>query len=178
MSAPLYVLAAEYRKLTEALDREFEDSGGEITEGTEALDAALGELGVSIQDKVENIGKILANLDATAEAINAEEVRLIKRRQSIDKKHARLKEYLRLAITASGMKKVQGPLFTATIRAGSESVKLADDFDVRKLPQNLVRQPPTPPPEPDKKAIKEALKANEVVPGCSLHTGPTTVIIK
>ena len=178
MSAPLYVLAAEYNKLTEALDREFVSSEGEVTEDTEALEAALGELGVSIQDKVENIGKILANLDATAEAINAEEVRLVKRRKTIENKHARLKEYLRLAITTSGMKKVQGPLFTATIRAGSESVKLADDFDIKKLPESLVRQPPTPPPEPDKKAIKEALKSNEVVPGCSLHTGPTTVIIK
>lgn len=66
------------------------------------------------------------------------------------------------------MKKIQSPEFTVSVRANPKAVMIAADAI---LPAEFMVQPPTPPPRPDKAALKEALEAGRTVEGCWLEQG-------
>jgi replicative superfamily II helicase len=148
----LYELAQNYAQLMEMAEEMESD----------ALVDTLESLQDAIEDKVENIAKLIKNLEADVKIIKEEEQRLADRRRSIESKVARLKEYLQEQLEVAGLQKVKRATITVAIQNNPPSVEIADEKLIPSefmIPQN---------PKIDKQAILERLKNGEMVPGCSL----------
>lgn len=93
----------------------------------------------------------------------------IKRLQALAKHYEtaeqRLYDALLYNMQAAAIERIEGPTMTISIRQKSEAV---DVFDAAQIPIEYMRQPETPPLQPDITAIKAALKARQDVPGCRL----------
>jgi len=148
----LYELARSYAEL---LDRA-EDID------TEALVDTLASLQDAIEDKAENIAKLIKNLEADAKIIKEEEQRLAERRRAIEAKVDKLKMYLQEQLEIAGLQKVKRPTITVSIQANPPSV---DVIDEKAIPNDfLIPQAP----KVDKRSILERLKKGESVPGVTL----------
>lgn len=124
-------------------------------------------------DKAIAVIKFVENLNGDTSVIDAEIKRLQERKKVITNKQKRLREYLLHNMQANGITKIECPLFTASLRKGIESVDISDESI---LPDEFVKAEVVT--KPDKKAIKDALKAGASVPGAALKCGDTTIVIK
>ncbi|WPZ17839.1 siphovirus Gp157 family protein [Geobacillus subterraneus] len=148
----LYELAENYAKLLEMAEEMDTDA---IVDTLEALQEA-------IEDKAENIAKLIRNLEADVKVIRDEEKRLAERRQVIENKIERLKSYLQEQLEIAGIEKVKRPTITVSIRKNPPSV---DVIDETLIPDDFLIPQPA---KVDKKAILERLKNGEHVPGAAL----------
>lgn len=142
---------------------------GETNLDLEALDALQLERGKA----VENLALYFKNLMAEAEAIKAEEDKLKKRRESTLKTAERVESYLTYVLQGE---KFKTPRVVVGYRTSS-SVEVGDGFVewAAKNAPNLLRT--TTKTEPDKAAIKDALKNGEDVK-CAAMISKTTMSIK
>lgn len=145
--ATLYEITGEYLQLMDMLD----DPEVDPIVLMDTMDAIGGEL----DDKAENYGRIIRNLEAEAEAIKAEVDRLSKRRKTIDSNIDRLKKRLQMAMEITNRPKIDTPLFKFYIQKNAPSV-VVDLEDLQDMPMEyLTYHEPTP----NKAALKDALKA-------------------
>jgi hypothetical protein len=100
---------------------------------------------------------------ATASAIDERMKALRHRANRIEWRADALRCIQRDMLTAAGLRKIERPAATLSIRAGSLSVQITD---ADAVPTQLRRPGP-----PDKAAIKAAIKAGEDVPGVHLEHG-------
>jgi hypothetical protein len=156
----LYELTTEYRTALAVLD------GSEFDEQT--IRDTLDGMQFPIEEKVRNVAMFVHNLEATTTAIKVAEGHMADRRKVIENKVAAIKEYLKSNMEACEITKIESPYLTLSIKKNPPSVQIdRDDL----IPPKYMKQPEPPPPSPDKKAIGEALKLGEIVPGCSLKAG-------
>ena len=139
----------------------------------EAVKNTLEMVQDDFNSKAIAIIKLAENMDADTSAIDAEIERLKSRKQVLVNRKQQLRDYLLHNMEASGIQKIECPLFTATLRKGVESVEIEDQS---KLPDEFVSVEVVT--KPDKNAIKAALKAGQEVLGASLKRGATTITIK
>lgn len=132
---------------------------GELILDNEALDA----LQMERDQKIENLALYVKDLSATAKAIRDEERVLAERRQAIEKKSARLQQYLTYAL--------QGQKFsTARVACSfrrSETVECSPEFIewAKKNDITLLRQKE---PEVNRTEIKAKLQAGMTIPYTAL----------
>lgn len=131
---------------------------GEIID-IEALDA----LEMERDTKVENIALWIKNLLSDADQINAEREALKSREDAAKNKAERLKKYLANYLNGA---KFETPKVKVSFRK-SESVDVTDISKIMNLDDadSYLRYKE---PEPDKTAIKQAIKSGTNIPGCSL----------
>lgn len=155
----LYELTSKYNALLEM---------AEETDATAFLDT-LETLEEGIEDKAENIAKLIKNLTADTEAIKAEENRLADRRKAVENKISSLKTYLQNQMEVVGIDKVKRPTLTVSIRNNPPSVKVTDEtlLDSYMIPQE---------PKLDKKALLTELKAGFEIQGAELVQGRSLMI--
>lgn len=147
----LYELTANAAYLQQLLE------DGEIDEQTyaDSLESMM------IDEKVENICKVVRNLEAQSAAFKEEEERLAKKRKVAENGVKRLKDSLVNLMQTTNDKKIKAGLFTVSL-GSSKSVEV---FQQNELPECFLKpQPPTV----DKTAISAALKAGDVVPGARM----------
>lgn len=120
----------------------------------------LQALEMEFEAKALNIACWIKNLKAEAEAIKTEKQNLEKRQKAAENKAESLKKYL--SDNLNGMKLKDSRVAISYRR--SESVEVDDMLDLRTLPDDLVKVRL----EPDKTAIKEAIKEGMVVKGCRI----------
>lgn len=151
----LYELSEQYNKLQEL-----------ISEGTdkEMFADSLEGLEGDIEDKAENMAKLIRSLETEADGIKSEEERLYSRRMSISNRITDIKEYLQFQLSSMNIDKVKGKLFTVAMQNNPQSVKLLND-NVMAFNQKYIVVSRTL----DKKAILEDLKAGDVVEGAELQ---------
>ena len=137
-------------------DFEIDEETGEIL-NAEELDA----LQMARDEKIENVGLWIKNLQAEAEAVKKEKDAMADRQKRLEKKAESLKNYLTYALRGE---KFSTPRISMTFRR-SESVLIPDEalLDDRFVNITLVKKP-------DKKLIKDTLKAGKEVPGAELVT--------
>jgi hypothetical protein len=153
----LYQLTDQYRQAAERLaDLDLPD---EVIADT--LEGMAGELEV----KATNVAAFARNLETTAAAIKDAEASMAARRKAIERRAESLRHYLLHNMQRAGIKRIDSPHFTLSVKDNPPAV---DVFDPFQLPAEFMRQPDPPPPAPDKPAIKEALKAGVDVPGARL----------
>lgn len=135
----------------------------EIDEETgEILNAeALDQLQMAREDKIEGVGLWIKNLTAEAEAVKKEKDAMADRQRRLEKKVESLKHYLEYALQGE---KFSTPRISMSFRR-SESVFIPDEaqLDDRFVNVTMVKKP-------DKKLIKDTLKAGLEVPGAELVT--------
>jgi len=120
--------------------------------------------------KIEDYGFVLRNMDAFAEAMLAEEVRMTTRRLAHEKRIQAIKDWLLQNMIACNITKIECAAFTIKAVVNPASV---DVFDAAQIPAEFMRTPEPKPPiaAPDKRAILDAMKTGQAVAGCSIkHT--------
>lgn len=159
----LFELAPAYSQAMEIFEQMTADgcSQDELDEAMQIIEKIGGDL----NEKALNIASWVKNLEAEAKAIKEAEQSMAKRRQSATNRAERLKAFLLSGMKVAGVQKMQFPQFCVAIRQNPESVKIADGA---AIPESLLRFVE---PEPDKAAIKAALKSGEIIPGCILERG-------
>ena len=140
--------------INNAVDPETGEIAEDYIEQLEALEMARDE-------KVENIGCWIKNLNADAAALKEEAKNMNERAKRAERKADGLKRYLEAALHGE---KFQSTRCAISWRR-STSVEV-DEAELPDLPEQYVRRKVTV--EADKTAIKDALKAGEVIEGCRL----------
>lgn len=155
-SMTLYSLTDEYRQLL--------DMAADPEADPESFDAALQGIHGEITEKAIAVASVARNLEALAAQIDAAVKDMTTRSRQAKARADRIKEYLLGNMQVAGIKKVESPYFVVAIKKNPESVDVDEDADIP--PRFCVVIPAST--RPDKTAIKNALKAGEVVDGCRL----------
>ena len=142
------------------------DENGEVD--PDAM-AQLEALQMERDSKTENLACVVKNHRATAEAIKAEIKALTQRAKDEEAQADRAAEYLRFIL--KGERISTGKVFVSY--RTTQSVEISDDFWFGAKDEFLRYADP----EPNKAAIKAAIKAGEVVPGACLIS-KTSMIVK
>lgn len=151
----LYTLSQD---LQNALDNlVYDEETGEILSGWEAVEA----LDMALDEKLENCALAYKNCLADAAALTGEIKAFQKRKKSVENTAERLKNSIKKAMEAAGKNRLLTTRAAMAFRT-SESVNVTDETSI---PQEFMRQKD---PEPDKTAIKKAIKAGQYVPGAEL----------
>lgn len=150
------------QEIDRAIQNCIDPETGEILDDTSELDA----LTLARDEKIENIACYIKNLKADAEAIRTEEKKLAERRKTCENRAEWLKKYL--ANNLQG-EKFKSPRVAVSWRR-SQAVVVED---IRKLPEDYLRYKD---PEPDKTAIKDAIKKGFDVEGAELVDNLSMVI--
>ncbi|WP_337970306.1 siphovirus Gp157 family protein [Virgibacillus salexigens] len=138
-----------------------------IEEGHEGLKDTLESIDLAIEDKLENIGKLIRNLDGEMEMLKNEESRLANKRRSLEANKKRLKVYVEDQLTLIGKDKVKAGLFTFAMQNNAPSVRVLDE---KLLPKRFFIEQE---PKLDKKTLREELKniGKDSMPGVELVQG-------
>lgn len=158
----LYALAAEYRDAALKL--------ADLDLDPQTLADTLESLSGDLEVKATNVAMFIRNMDVSIEAMKAAEKTMSERRKCAERRRDAVKTYLMTNLVACGIKKIEGPYFTVSVRDNPEAV---DVYELGTIPQAYMREVPPPPPswEVDKNAIKVAIKAGIEVPGAKLTRG-------
>lgn len=154
------------KAIQEALEGAVDPESGEIID--EELLAAYDQLRMDRDQKVENIGLYIKNLEADAAAIKAEAKNLTARAKAAENKAEHLRNYLQFCLDGQ---KFQSPRLSVSFRHAKKVEVDPDMLDA--IPEQYLRFKD---PEPDKKAIGDALKAGEEIPGCGLVESVSMII--
>ena len=127
------------------------------------MDAYLDELGQQEADKVDAFGQFLRFQAARADAIKEEAKRLSAAAKCIENRLERLKLYYVGVLRVNKLQRVSGKVYTLSTR---KSERVDVPANISGLDEAFVRRKVTV--EPDKKAIGDALKAGQEVPGCRI----------
>ncbi|MGS1815197.1 siphovirus Gp157 family protein [Klebsiella oxytoca] len=157
----LYEIANDYAKLLD------EDLEPELIADT--LEGMEGEL----KDKIEQLLAICKNETGYAERLKEEAKSLNERAAATLNRVERIQEYISLALSTAGLKKIRAGIHQVTIRSPSESVEIVDSS---AIPAKFVEYETTI--KPDKLAIKHELKAGHQIPGAQLKIGKPSLLIK
>jgi len=148
----LYDLTNQYQQLLE-LESEIDEQT--FIDTLQSIDEA-------IEDKAENLAKVIKEIESTVSVITNEISRLQSKKQALNNRVANLKTYLQGEMEKVNKTKVKGALFTVNIQNNPPSLKVEN---TDKIPKSFyIEQEPTL----DKKALKEAVKNGEVIEGVAL----------
>ena len=147
------------------LNESFQNIQSLIEEGQEGLEDTLESIELAIEEKLENVGKVIRNLEGEATKFKEEEKRLADRRRSLENNIKYLKQYAENSMLVTGDKKIKAGLFTFALQKNPPSVSVFNDVIVPKKYYIPVD------PKLDKTKIKEDLKNGESIPGVELKQG-------
>lgn len=165
MSEPLYEITAKHKELT-LLAEENEDMAQAVSDTMELIEGEFNEKALSLVNVMKNIG-------AGIPSIEAEIARLTARKKTIENNQAHMTNYLKTNMEASGISKIECPLFTITLAKGRDIVQI-DDTD--KIPADYMNYKTSA--SPMKKEILAALKDGEEIKGVSLTKSANSIRIK
>ena len=148
----LYELTNQYKQLLE-LESEIDEQT--FIDTLQSIDEA-------IEDKAENLAKVIKEMEATITTISNEVNRLQSKKQVVANRVSNLKTYLQSEMEKVNKTKIKGELFTVNIQNNPSSLRVIKTDNIPKA--FLIEQEPTL----DKKALKEAVKNGEVIEGVAL----------
>jgi hypothetical protein len=154
----LYVLAHQYAELLDMVEKE-----GDSQEIKDTLEGLQGEL----EEKVDNIVKLMRSIEADEKALKAEEERLYNRRVALQIRRESIKTYLEGELLKNKIDKVKTAISTTWIQNNKPSVVIDETAPELKNPEYKdiwVSHPDTL----DKTKVYELLKAGKVIPTAEL----------
>ena len=138
----------------------------------DTLDLITGDF----KTKATNVALVSQNIDALGDSLENMIEQATARLKGLRGRSAGLRNYLLVQMQATGISKIEGPMLKLAVQSNPARAVIDDE---RSLPSGFMRMPlpaPPPVPQPDKKAILDALKAGTDVPGAHLETGVRLVI--
>lgn len=163
----LYALADQYKQLAERL------ASMDLDAQTVADTIEASGLTDDIAEKACGIEMVARTMEMHTPAIDAEIERLTALKKQRQKAAAGLRDYLKTHMIATGIQKIEAPLFKIKLQNNPPSVDL---YEPDLIPLEYMFQPETPPPAPDRAAIKAAIKAGKEVPGARMTQGQRLVV--
>ena len=158
--ASLYEIDYQIRSLLDSII-DTADENGEVGE----IDfSQLEQLNQERQQKMENIALYIKNLESDAEAIKAEEANLKARRTSLENKANRLRELMIKSMTEHNEQELSSARYQAKIKTSEAT----DIIDLNRIPKKYIIVKKEF--QPDKKAIKAAIKEGKKVAGAVIKT--------
>lgn len=124
--ANIYELAAEFKKLADALEH------GEDTS------VLLDKVEDQLEYKVENYAKIIRNFEGEIDVLKAEEKRLKDKRGVLEKSVERLKDALETAMIETGKRKFKKGVFSFSIQKNGGALPVIVDVPTEQLDDNFV----------------------------------------
>lgn len=132
----------------------------------EVVSDTLESLSGEVEAKAQNVAHMVRAFEADAAACKEWAKAAADRAKAIENRAASLRDYLANCMHACEITKIEGPGITLSFRKSSAVV--VDEPDL--IPAQFMRQAEPPPPAPDKKAIGDAIKAGQDVPGARIET--------
>lgn len=139
----------------------------------QTLKDTLESIEGDIEEKGVNIVKLTKGWDADISAIDEEIKRLTTRKKAIKNRAEQLRDYLRYNMQASGISKIECPLFTVSLRKARDIVSIDDES---LIPDDYVTVKTTV--SPNKAEILKSLKAGVDIPGASITESEQSLVIK
>lgn len=139
----------------------------EIYENLENIDdevavaAAMDSVDAALEEKLESTAKVIRNLEAEADGLEAEEKRLKARKMAVKNRIADIKGYVQQNLEAMGKEKVTSGIFKWSIQANAPSVNILDESLIPDDYWKIERKPM-------KTEIKKAIEAGELTEGVEL----------
>ena len=133
------------------------DNNGELSP---ELSQALAINETELKEKAINYGYVIRTFEYENDIIDAEIKRLKALKEQKEKAIQKLKDAVSDAMNLYGIEKVESPALKLSFRK-SESVEISENLDKRFMIEKVTLQP-------DKVAIKEAIKKGEQVEGAVL----------
>jgi Siphovirus Gp157 len=149
----LYEFTQNYLQLIERAEEIDED----------VLIDTIDSIKESVEEKAENIAKLIRSFEADAKTIKAEEERLAAKRKTIENQIAYLKKYLFEQLETMGIEKIKRPFFTISLQANPPGVDVINSGEIPAEYWNF------PDPVLDKKKILSLLKIGEIIPGAAIR---------
>ena len=149
------------------------ESGYSVDEETGEVYFSEDELEALITDrnyKIEGCALYVKNLEAEADAINAEIERLQARQKAKQSRADYMRQYIAQSMKLFGDTQVETARAAVSLRKST----YVDVYDAAKLAPELVRKKVTT--APDKKEIRKRLQAGELVTGAALATRNSVII--
>lgn len=162
----LYELTQNYRNLESLLDNLGEQEGLTV----EMIHGALGQVEDDINTKIENICKVIKEIEADSIGIDEEIKRLSALKKQKENAVKKLKEYVEFEMNGIGLNKVEGKLFKISFRK-SKVVKVLDET---KIPKEFIKVKTTE--SISKTDLGKALKNGEIIEGAELVENKTLQI--
>lgn len=156
----LYAIAdnflADIRKMEEADldDQTFADT----------LEAISGDL----EEKAKAVAMFARNLEASADAIKQAEKQMADRRNALENKANKVRQYLLDNMLKTGISKIDCPYFSLSVRKNPPSVEIIQQD---MIPMEYFDIPPMPAPQLNKNRLKDDLKNGVIVDGAKLTQG-------
>ena len=125
----------------------------------------LDSIDSEIENKADNITYVIRNLEADALAYKTEEQRFKDKRTSAEKRAKRLKQYLQDNMESLGKTNFKTQLFSYNVQRNAPSLQLTDE---QLIPQKYYTVESVR--KYDKQAIKDDLKAGQLINGAELKT--------
>ena len=127
---------------------------------------------MELKDKAQNISHLVQSWNDDIESLNKEVKRLNDMKRVRANKIKALKDYLSHNMERMEIDKIECPLFSITLKkSGVESVVIDDESEIDS--NYIVTKT-----APNKTAIKQAIKAGEVVKGAHLEACKRGLVIK
>jgi hypothetical protein len=153
----LYLLANEYRATAQAL--------ADLDMPPEVVADTLESISGDLEVKAQNVALMARSLEADAASVKQWAKDANERAKAIQARADSLRDYLARCMLACNVEKISGPGVALSFRASSAVV--IDEPAL--IPADLMSQPETPPPVPDKAAIAAAIKAGREVQGAHVE---------
>lgn len=149
-----FELAAQYRQLAELLAERHDDE--------QVIADTLESLSEPLDARLENLAKMVRNLESAARGVEETIVNLEARHAALRRAAERGRTLILDVMRAAGRDRVTTALFSLAVKKNPLAVIVDDAASVP--PAYLTYHEP-PPPTPDKRAIAAALKAGIAVAG-------------
>lgn len=163
----LYEITEQVKELQQLADVSDEDMAQAIADTFEGLE---GEF----EDKAIKLIHVTKFIQTDTDAIDAEIKRLQARKKAYTNKIESLKSYLRTNMAATGITKIECPLFSITL---GQPTKIAVIDNEKRIPADYLKMETIM--SPMKKEILAALKEDpDSVPGCSLGESQPRLLIR
>lgn len=146
MNIALYQLADDYLAAFDQLT--------EMDMPPEVVNDTLESMRGDIQVKATNVAMFVRNLESQADAIKDAEKQMAARRKAIEHRATQIREYLLFNMQRTEINEISCPYFAIKRKLNPPKVILHG-----AVPKQFLRYPEPPPPEADKKAIAEYIKA-------------------
>jgi hypothetical protein len=154
---PLYELIGQFRELKLLADEPEVDP--------QTLADTLEGLSGDIEAKSEAVAMVIGNIEADADAIDEAAKQMAARAKRLRHRVESLKTYLLINMQACGFTKISCKWFTISLRKNPPRI---DVFDAEAIPEKFRVWPEPPPPAIDRRALLDALKAGENIPGAQI----------
>lgn len=146
MNLTLYQLADDYLAAADQL--------ADLDMPPEVVNDTLESMRGDIQVKATNVAMFVRNLESQADAIKDAEKQMAARRKAIEHRAAQIKDYLLYNMQRTEISEISCPYFAIKRKLNPPKVVIHG-----AVPEQFLRHPEPPPPEADKKAIAEYIKA-------------------